>query len=81
MPILLQLITNLRDRYVIVSRLCMEMPDYSSRSLRRTLSRSTRPAAHETPQLAGDLMRQHLRFALDTLMALLPGILPRVDHG
>ena len=80
MPILLQLITNLRDRYAIVSRLCMEMPDYSSRSLREHEQIYEACCARD-PQLAGDLMRQHLRFALDTLMALLPGILPRLTTG
>ncbi len=77
MPILLQLITNLRDRYAIVSRLCMDIPDYSSRSLREH-EQIYEACRKRSPQLAADLMRQHLSFALDTLLALLPALLPRL---
>ena len=80
MPILLQLITNLRNRYAIVSRLCMEMPDYSSRSLReheqiyeacRARDSATRRRS-DAP--APELRARHA-------YALLPGILPQVGYG
>ena len=73
MPILVQLITNLKDRYAIVSRLCMEMPDYSSRSLREH-EQIYEACCARAPQLAGDLMRQHLSFALNTLLDFLPSL-------
>jgi len=68
MPILAQLIMGLRERYSAYSRLCIELPGYSTRSLadhqliyEACVARSSSKAAK--------IMREHLRFAKEVLLA------------
>lgn len=71
MPILLQVITGLRDRYAVYSRLCLEMPGYSPRSLREHEEIFKACKARDADR-AADLMHAHLSFALDALLDQLP---------
>jgi len=66
MPILLQTIASLRDRYTVYARLVMEVPHYAQRSLRdhQAILRACKAADAE---LVGKLMREHILYAAGEL--------------
>jgi DNA-binding GntR family transcriptional regulator len=71
MPTLLQMLTDLRDRYAVYSRLAIALPQYSSRSLadHREIYAACRAGQAE---LAGELVRRHIEVATEEMLERLP---------
>ncbi len=71
MPTLVQMLTNLRDRYAIYSRLAIALPDYSARSLADHREIYAACCAGEA-ELAAECVRRHIKVATDALLAHAP---------
>lgn len=71
MPVLLQLVMDLRDRYAIYSRLAIAIPDYMARSLADHIAIYDACSARDARR-AAESMRRHLAVATEQLLEHLP---------
>ncbi len=71
MPTLLQMLTDLRDRYAVYSRLVIALPDYTARSLadHREIYAACRAGEAE---LAAECIRRHIEAATEEMLERLP---------
>ncbi len=71
MPTLLQMLTGLRDRYAVYSRLAIALPDYTARSLadHREIYAACRAGEAE---LAAECIRRHIQAATEEMLERLP---------
>jgi DNA-binding GntR family transcriptional regulator len=71
MPTLLQMLTDLRDRYAVYSRLAIALPEYSNRSLadHREIYAACRAGEAER---AGELVRRHIEVATEEMLERVP---------
>ncbi len=71
MPTLLQVLTDLRDRYAVYSRLVIALPDYTARSLadHREIYAACRAGEAE---VAAECIRRHIEVATEEMLARIP---------
>ena len=72
MPTLLQMLTDLRDRYAVYSRLAIALPDYTGSVAGRPPGDLRRLSGRGEAELAAECIRRHIEAATEEMLERLP---------